>query len=70
MDKTSNGVEIAVGLRVFTNDWAWGTVTAPPAAWDEAGWWTVTLDTNPDYHNGGGQVKTYNGDRMTTVAPR
>lgn len=67
--KTSNGVTIVVGLRVFTNDWAWGTVTAPPAEWDEPGWWEVVLDKNPKYYNGGGQRKTYNGERMTTVEP-
>lgn len=61
--KTSNGVTITIGLRVFTNDWLWGTVVEAPAEWDERGWWTVELDNH-------GRRKTYNGDRMTTVRPR
>ena len=64
IDKTANGVTIEVGLRVFTNDWVWGTVVAPPKEWDEAGWWDVALDGRS------GHPKSYNGDRMSTREPR
>lgn len=66
--KTSNGIPITLHMRVFTNDYSWGTVVAPPADWDERGWWKVKIDDDAPYC--AGQVKTYNGERMTTVAPR
>lgn len=65
--KTANGVTIEVGLRVFTNDWSWGTVVAAPAEWDTDGWWKVTIDSDAKYC--AGQTKTYNGERLTTRAP-
>lgn len=67
MDKTSNGVEIALGLRVFTNDWSWGTVVAAPDEWSD-GWWKVKIDDDASYC--AGMTKSYNGERMTTREPR
>lgn len=65
--RTSDGVKIEIGLRVFTNDWSWGTVTEPPREWDDRGWWRVQIDADAKYC--AGQTKTYNGERMTTRAP-
>lgn len=67
-DFTANGVPIRIGLRVFTNDWAWGTVVDLPAEWDDAGWYGVRIDDDAPYC--AGHRKTYNGERMTTVQPR
>ena len=68
--KTDNGVSITPGLRVFTNDWEWGTVepgqctsgavSDPGGEWFN-GWFRVALDS--------GSTKIYNGERMTTVRP-
>lgn len=68
--RTDNGVEITPDLRVFTNDWEWGTVTAEqftsggmcdPGGEYFNGWFDVRLDS--------GRVKIYNGERMTTRPP-
>ena len=59
--RTDNGVPITIGLRVFTNNWRWGTVVEPPREWDERGWFTVDED-------GHGRL-SLNGERMTTIAP-
>jgi hypothetical protein len=64
--KTSNGVTIELGLRVFTNDWAWGSVVGEPSEYNPE-WWSVKLDDDAAYC--AGQTKTYDGDRMTTRAP-
>lgn len=63
--KTSDGVTIALHLRVFTNDWSWGTVVKEPAVWDDRGWWMVKIDDDAPYC--AGQTKSYNGERMTTT---
>jgi hypothetical protein len=71
MYKTDNGVEITPNLRVFTNDWEWGTVDAAqfesggmsdPGGEFFDGWFKVRLD-------GSIGSKIYNGERMTTVKP-
>lgn len=64
---TSNNVEISIGLRVFTNDWSWGTVVKEPSGWDTDGWWSVKIDDDAEYC--AGQTKTYDGQRLTTRAP-
>lgn len=68
--KTDNGVTITPNLRVFTNDWMWGTVEASqftkdgqhyPSGYNGEwfdGWFDVVLDI--------GGTRTYNGERMTT----
>lgn len=43
IDRTSDGVEIKIGLRVMTNDLEWGTVTHEPDSYNP-GWWGVTQD--------------------------
>lgn len=55
---TANGVEITVGLRVFTNDLKLGTVVKLNAD----GWHDVESDV-PGY---GGR---FNGERLTTRNP-
>jgi hypothetical protein len=69
--RTSDGVEITAGLRVFTNDWVWGTVSArqferggmtDPGGQYFDGWYDVELDT--------GRTALLNGERMTTREPR
>lgn len=68
--KTSDGVEITPGLRVFTNDWEWGTVDAKPfergGLSDPGspyfqGWFDVVMDN--------GRRSLYDGSRMTTRKP-
>jgi hypothetical protein len=70
--KTADGVLITPGLRVFTNDWEWGTVTerqferggmSDPGGEYFDGWFEVQLDGRTGY-------KIYNGERMTTREPR
>ena len=70
--KTSDGKVITAGLRVFTTDWRWGTVTAEqfdnpadtaPGGKYFTGWFNVELDDN-------GGKRLYNGERMTTKRPR
>jgi len=58
---TSDGVQIEPGLRVFTNNARWGTVTDDRAgAYD--GWFNVDEDD---------KGKTLlNGERMSTRLPR
>lgn len=57
-DKTANGVEITVGLRVWTNDLKLGTVTRISAD----GWHDVRCD-EPGYSGG------FDGQRLTTSHP-
>lgn len=77
---TSDGVEITPGLRVFTNDWKWGTVV--PEQWRERGaysvhsvtfdgWFQVRHDDSPLRDGFGWAYGTImlNGDRMATVSP-
>ena len=68
---THNGVEITPNLRVFTNDWVWGTVVpeqfegnglCEPGGQYFDGWFSVRLDS--------GAVKIYDGQRMTTSPPK
>lgn len=63
-----SGEEPMVGLRVFTNDWTWGTITQLDlrGMGEECGtycqaWHDVQLDN--------GNVKIYNCDRLTTKRP-
>lgn len=67
---TDNGVEITPGLRVFTNDWEWGTVLeenwkyqgpTDPGGEHFDGWFRVRLDLQGDEG-----YRLYNGERMTT----
>lgn len=69
----------AVGLRVFTNDWAWGTITEVARPIDFIGdpipcgvycgcWHTVRIDDDAEYC--AGQTKSYNCDRLTTRPPK
>lgn len=63
--RITSGEAPALGLRVFTNDWEWGTVTAVReggkcGTYCEA-WHTVRLDS--------GVTKIYNCDRLTTRKP-
>lgn len=67
MNVTSDKVEISVGLRVFTNDWSWGTVIEAPSEYDNDGWWKVKIDDDAEYC--AGQTKSYNGERMAVRAP-
>lgn len=73
---TDNGVEITPGLRVFTNDWSWGTVLpeqftsggmCEPGGEYFNGWFKVKIDDDTEYC--AGATKTYDGQRITTVAP-
>lgn len=57
-DYTANGIEIVVGLRVWTNDLKLGTVVKI----NPDGWHDVESD-EPGY--GGG----FNGERLTTRHP-
>ena len=70
-NRTDNGVTIVPGLRVFVNDWSWGTVVAPTDEYlpadERDGWWLVKIDDDAQYC--AGYTKSYNGDRMTTRAP-
>lgn len=71
MNLTVSGVKIEPGLRVFTNDWVWGTVLHPaddylPEA-ERDGWWMVKIDAYAPYC--AGHTKSYNGERMTTMEP-
>jgi hypothetical protein len=78
--KIVSGEEPTVGLRVFTNDYPWGTITTVGrlVGYDgktpvECGvycgaWHTVQIDANAEYC--AGQTKTYNCDRLTTREPR
>lgn len=55
-----------VGLRVFTNDWVWGTITKVSdegqcGTYCEA-WHEVRLDS--------GASRSYNCDRLTTREPK
>jgi hypothetical protein len=61
MDRTSDGVEITIGLAVWDYDLELGTVTGEPSAWNP-GWWHVT----PVTANG---HKLMDGSRLTTVHP-
>ncbi|MFJ6183743.1 hypothetical protein [Streptomyces sp. NPDC092295] len=70
MHKTSDGVEIVAGLRVFTTDWEWGTVDAEqfergglldPGGAHFDGWFGVTLDS--------GWSTIFNGERLMTRKP-
>ena len=74
MWETDDGVEITPGLRVFTNDWEWGTVlpeqftrggSCDPGGKYFDGWFRVALDTNPGDTRGG----LYNGERMSASGP-
>lgn len=68
--KITSGETPAVGLRVFTNDWEWGTIVTVGDARpfrDECGtycarWHDVKLDSGP--------TRMYNCDRLTTRKPR
>ncbi|MGW6600582.1 hypothetical protein [Streptomyces sp. NPDC055036] len=70
MHKTSDGVEIVAGLRVFTIDWEWGTVASaqfergglgdPGGAYFD-GWFEVELDA--------GYTTIFNGERLATRKP-
>lgn len=72
---TDDGVEVKVGLRVFTNDWVWGTVIQ--VCGDKSPishsyhtdmrrdcWHDVKMDAN-EYSASG----LYNCERMTTRPP-
>lgn len=76
---TDDGVEVTEGLRVFTNDWVWGTVTAVCADRSPA-MHSFHADHPNDTRNGvegcwhtvdldTGYVREYNSDRMTTKSP-
>ena len=67
---TTDGVPITPGLRVFTNDWCWGTVMPEQFTSGRStavygdyfdGWFQVALDN--------GNVRAYNGDRLSTREP-
>lgn len=65
MHRIVSGETPKVGMRVFTNDWEWGTITEV-ADGDTCGtyceaWHTVKLDS--------GKEKIYNCDRLTTKEP-
>jgi hypothetical protein len=55
--------EVKLGLRVFTNDWEWGTVVKiDDKPWNQDDpWHTVKLDS--------GRWAIYNQDRITTSRP-
>lgn len=55
-DRTSDGIEIKIGLRVMTNNLMWGTVTEKPSSYNP-GWWGVTEDGSTVAH-------LFNGERM------
>jgi hypothetical protein len=61
---TDDGVPVTVGLRVFTNDWEWGTVVEvgglSSISGDEA-WHRVKLDSGPE--------RSYDRSRLTTRKP-
>lgn len=62
----TSGEEPTLGLRVFTNDWEWGTIVVV-STYGECGtyceaWHDVELDS--------GSVKMYNCDRLATRKPR
>lgn len=52
LDHTADGVQITLGLRVWTNDLDRATVVAPPRYGD--GWWEVLTDgrERPDILDG------------------
>lgn len=64
--KIVSGETPAVGLRVFTNDWAWGTIVKVRN--DEGcgtycnAWHTIQYDD--------GRKRDYNCDRLTTRKPK
>lgn len=58
MHFTANGVEVRVGLRVFTNDLKLGTVVALA----DDGWHEVVTDEQ-------GYSGRFNGERLTTRNP-
>lgn len=65
--RTYDGVPVTVGLRVFTNDWEWGTVVETEASRmypreDPDAWHKVKLDS--------GRTNIYNRDRLTTREPK
>lgn len=69
--KIVSGETPTVGLRVFTNDWVWGTIVkvGRDEYKDECGtycttWHTVQRDDRPQ-----GQTTDYNCDRLTTKKP-
>lgn len=67
-----SGEEPTVGMRVFTNDWAWGTIVkvADPIRFDGM---DIVCGTYCDcWHtveNDNGSTKIYNCDRLTTRKP-
>jgi len=61
VDKAACGTPLAIGLRVLTNNWRWGTIVGEPSEWNP-GWWKVLEDgkERPDIFDEG---------RMTTKPP-
>jgi hypothetical protein len=66
--KTADGVLMEPDLRVFTNDWCWGTVIEGRVHVEvnqnngaESHWHHVRLDS--------GATKTYDGSRLATRKP-
>lgn len=78
--KLNCGTTPTEGLRVFTNDWSWGTIIQVADSNHFAGtdrdrcgtyceaWHTVRIDADAKYC--AGQTKIYNCDRLTTREPR
>jgi hypothetical protein len=73
---TSDGVEIAAGLRVFTNDCVWGTVEArqfesgsvlDPGGAHFNGWFRVAVDDHLGQPSN--DIRLYDGQRMSTTKP-
>ena len=65
MDKvhyTADGVAITPGLRVFTNNCRWGTVTYEDSPAYNPGWFWVEEDRDGRY----GGAYLLNGERMST----
>lgn len=72
--RITSGETPTVGLRVFTNDWVWGTIVKVDddetyrqkkcGTYCEA-WHTVHLDGRP-----AGSSTIYNCDRLTTRKPK
>ena len=73
MHKIVSGETPVVGMRVFTNDWEWGTIielgdsSRYGEERDHCGtyceaWHRVSFDD--------GHIKSYNCDRLTTVVPK
>lgn len=82
--RTSDDVEIRVGLRVQDYDHKWGVVSAPPqeyefkdeTCWPCAGhnghWWAVCVDQDGHVHGEGkcSQISCFDGSRLSAYGWR